>query len=81
MLSRVLEPPQRWRFLFRGICGVKFSSGRKIILPEFLSILRLEPDQWTAITRKIQQTNVLPSNRLVEMAFYRLFNMAIYILI
>lgn len=38
-------------------------------LPEFLGRLRLEPDQWRTLTRRIQESKVLPSQKLIEIAF------------
>lgn len=39
------------------------------IIPEFLKLIRLEPDQWRVITRKVTESNALPSQGLVEIAF------------
>jgi hypothetical protein len=41
------------------------------ILSDFLGILRLEPEQWRTISQRIQESNVLPSQRLLETLFFQ----------
>ncbi|MEO8608277.1 MAG: hypothetical protein ABI690_10365 [Chloroflexota bacterium] len=46
-----------------------FDSFINGILTEFLSNVRVESDQWRMISRKILESNVLPSRLLVELLF------------